>query len=285
MNQLTVAKFGGTSLANAENIRRVVDIIKSDPRRRIIVVSAPGKRSKDDTKITDMLFEMFHRKERGEDFTGAYNEFAKRFFDIEADFGLKTDLHEIMDEFYSEIKTGSADFITSTGEYFMARSLAAILGFEFVDIDKTHVVAFKVCKQSRPAENKYAVDLAACRRNFAPFRGKSVVIPGFYGVTPEGSIYTFPRGGSDITGAIMANIADAGVYENWTDVDGVFDKDPTKHSDAKQYPELSYDQIEELTRNGANVLHPDSVHYARIKNIPIRIMNTFNPTGNNTVIS
>lgn len=283
--ELTVCKFGGTSLADVGNIKRVVEIIKADPKRRIIVVSAPGKRSKDDTKITDILFDIFHRKERGEDFREAYNEFAQRFFDIEAAFGVKTDLREIMDEFYSEIKKGSADFITSTGEYFMAKVMAAILGFEFIDIDKTHVISFKIERQWRPSENKYVVDLEASRKNFKPFKNKNVVVPGFYGVTPQGSIYTFPRGGSDITGAVMANIADAAIYENWTDVDGVFDSDPNKNQNAKQLPKISYTKLEELAAAGANVLHPDSVHYARLKNIPIRIMNTFNPSGKNTLIS
>jgi len=283
-NELIVCKFGGTSLASVENIKKVVEIIKADPRRRIIVVSAPGKRSPTDIKITDTLFDMFFRKERGENFDEAYNEFAKRFHDIEKAFEIKTDLREIMDEFYSEIKTGSADFITSTGEYFMAKVMAAILGFEFVDIDKTHVVSLRVKRQGRPSENKYAVDLDASRKNFKPFVGKTVVIPGFYGVTPEGSIYTFSRGGSDITGAIIANIADATLYENWTDVDGVFDKDPNKHKDAKPFQTISYAQIEELAKNGANVLHPDSIHYARIKKIPIHLKNTFNPSGEGTII-
>jgi len=282
--QLKVCKFGGTSLASVENIRRVIDIIKSDPSRRIIVVSAPGKRNSADTKMTDTLFDMFYRKERGESFDDAYNDFAKRFHDIEQAFNLKTDLREILEEFYSEIKSGSADFITSTGEYFMAKVMAAILGFEFVDIDKTHVISLKVQRKGRPAENKYAVDLDASRKNFAPFKGKNVVIPGFYGVTPEGSIYTFSRGGSDITGAIIANIADATIYENWTDVDGVFDKDPNKFADAKHFPEISYAKIEELAKGGANVLHPDSIHYARIKKIPIHLKNTFNPSGAGTII-
>jgi len=282
--EVTVCKFGGTSLASVENIRRVVDIIKSDQRRKIIVVSAPGKRDSADTKMTDTLFDMFFRKERGECFDDAYNHFAKRFHDIEQAFNIKTDLREILHEFYTEIRSGSADFITSSGEYFMAKVMAAILGFEFVDLDKTHAVSLRVERKGRPAENKYAVDLNASRKNFQKFKNKNVVIPGFYGVTPEGSIYTFPRGGSDITGAIIANIADATLYENWTDVDGVFDKDPNKYPDAKHYPEISYAKIEELANAGANVLHADCINYVRMKNIPIHLKNTFNPSGAGTII-
>jgi aspartate kinase len=279
-----VCKFGGTSLASVENIQRVVNIIKSDPARKIIVVSAPGKRSRDDVKITDILFDIFYRKERGENFDHQFNQFAQRFLDIHKAFNLEIDTQEILDEFYSEIKTGSADFITSTGEYFMAKLMAAILGYEFIDIDKTHLISLKVVRQGRPAENKYAVDLKASAKKFNSYRGKNIVVPGFYGVTCEGSIYTFPRGGSDITGSIMANIADADLYENWTDVNGVFDRDPNKHADAVHIPKISYDEIETLARNGANVLHPDAVHFARIKKIPIRILNTFDPDGKFTLI-
>jgi len=282
--ELTVCKFGGTSLASVENIKRVVDIIKADPRRRIIVVSAPGKRNSADTKMTDTLFDMFFRKERGECFDDVYKHFAKRFHDIEEAFGIKTDLREILQDFYKEIQTGSADFITSSGEYFMAKVMAAILGFEFVDIDTTHVISLRVQRQGRPAENKYAVDLDASRKNFQKFKNKNVVVPGFYGVTPEGSIYTFSRGGSDITGAIMANIADATLYENWTDVDGVFDKDPNIHKDAKHFPEITYAEVEELGKAGAHVLHPDCINYVRTKNIPIHLKNTFNPSGAGTLI-
>jgi len=283
-DEIIVCKFGGTSLASVENIRRVVDIIKADPRRRIIVVSAPGKRNSADTKMTDTLFDMFFRKERGECFDDVYKHFAKRFHDIEEAFGIKTDLREILEEFYKQIQTGSADFITSSGEYFMAKVMAAILGFEFVDIDTTHVISLRVERQGRPAENKYAVDLDASHKNFKPFKNKNVVVPGFYGVTPEGSIYTFSRGGSDITGAIMANIADASTYENWTDVDGVFDKDPNIHKDAKPFAEITYAKVEELAKDGAHVLHPDCINYARMKNIPIHLKNTFNPGGAGTLI-
>jgi len=281
---MIVAKFGGTSLATPDNVKRVVEIIKADPRRRIIVVSAPGKRSKGDTKVTDLLFEMFLKKERGKNFDDEYNDFAQRFLDIEAAFGIKTDLRETLDKFYAEIQTGSADFITSTGEYFMAKTLAAILGFEYVEVDQTGVLSFKVIRQPRPAENKFAVDLETSQKNFAPFRNKNIVVAGFYGVTPEGSIYTFPRGGSDITGAVIANIADAILYENWTDVDGVFDKDPNKFSDAKHFAVLTYSEVEMLGRNGANVLHPDAINFARIKNIPIKILNTFKPDHPGTLI-
>lgn len=278
--EITVCKFGGTSLANVHNIKKVCEIINADPRRSIIVVSAPGKRSHDDTKITDILFDIYYRKEAGESFDEMYQVFAERFRDIAKAFklseGLFGEIEDKLTEFYGELREKNADFITSTGEYFMAQVMAAILGFEFVDLDKTHVIAF---------DKHGNVDLQHSAKAYEQYKGKKIVVPGFYGIMVEDlAIKTFPRGGSDITGAIMANLADADLYENWTDVDGVFDKDPNKNKDAKHFPLITYDQIESLARAGANVLHPDSVYFARIKKIPIRIMNTFNPSGKGTLI-
>ena len=284
--ELTVCKFGGTSLANTGNIKRVCDIIKADPRRRVIVVSAPGKRTRDDIKITDILFEIHDLKEEGKNFDKPFNDFKQRFSDINREFKLVNNLDEIMEEFYTELRGQNADFITSTGEYFMAKLMADIIGFEFVDLDKTAVVSF---------DEAGNVDLASSRKNFEQFRGCKVIIPGFYGIVnnskslsssaPAGTIKTFSRGGSDITGAIIANIADAALYENWTDVDGVYDKDPSKHSDAKKFDRLSYAEVEELARNGANVLHPDCIPFVREKNIPINLKNTFNPSAPGTLIN
>jgi len=269
---IKVCKFGGTSLANSENIRCVVDIIKSDPNRKYIVVSAPGKRNVGDTKITDLLFAIHAKKDSN--FDKPFNEFAKRFYEIEKEFGLKTDLKKVLREFHKEIKTHNVDFITSTGEYFMAKMMAAILGFEFVDLDKTRAILL---------DENGKVDLEKSAKNFESYKNKHVVIPGFYGFMND-KVKTFSRGGSDITGAIIANIADADMYENWTDVDGVYDRDPNKYTDAKKYKEISYDKVEELARNGANVLHPDCIDFVRQKNIPIVLKNTFNPDGSGTKI-
>jgi len=276
--ELIVCKFGGTSLASVENIKKVCDIIHADSRRRIIVVSAPGKRNPKDTKITDLLFEIHDLKETGKDFDKPFNEFADRFYEIEKAFGLKTDLKKILTEFYNELPGKNSDFITSTGEYFMAKLLAAILGFEFVDLDKVHAIVF---------DKHGNVDLEKSKTNFAAYKDKQVVIPGFYGViADEGHIKTFPRGGSDITGAIIANIADASVYENWTDVDGVFDADPRLHRHAKYFPVISYDEVQHLARfEGANVLHHDCIDFVRAKDIPLHVKNTFNPQKKGTVIN
>ena len=273
---LTVCKFGGTSLAEPENIKRVCSIIRADPRRRIIVVSAPGKRDPNDTKITDLLLRIYDLKEAGMSYDKPFNEFSRRFYEIERAFNLNTDLREVLAEFYRELQHQNMDFIASTGEYFMAKIMAAILGFEFLDLDKVHIMLF---------DKNGDIDIRTSRFNFEPYLSKRVVIPGFYGIKAEdGSVKTFPRGGSDISGAVIANIADATLYENWTDVDGVYDKDPRRFNDARKYDLISYNEVEELARNGANVLHPDCIHYVREKEIPIHLKNTFNPYGKGTII-
>jgi aspartate kinase len=274
--KVTVAKFGGTSLANAENIKKVCAIIRDDPARKIIVVSAPGRRTRDDIKLTDLLFQISELESKKESFDLPFLKFQNRFLAIEREFGLKTDLAATMQEFYNEIPGANIDFITSTGEYFMAKIMASILGFTFLDIDKSAVIVF---------DKNGAVDLEKSKANFAPFIGKNLVVPGFYGVSCDGKIKTFTRGGSDITGAVIANLAGAALYENWTDVDGVFDRDPNKFPDAKKFDHLSYDEIESLARAGANVLHPDCISFVRSAQIPIRLCNTFNPSAPGTLIN
>jgi len=238
-------------LAGAENIRRVCDIIRQDERRQIIVVSAPGKRSSHDVKITDSL-----------------GVVADRFLAIEEEF---------------DIESFTRDYLLSRGEYLMARMMAKILGYTFVDLESSGVISF---------DSEGNLDLELSRKNFERFRGQKIVVPGFYGVMPGGNVKTFERGGSDITGAIMANLADALLYENWTDVDGFYESDPNKVDSSlghatghpKCFASMSYKHAEMMARNGANVLHPDCIEYVRQKDIPIAIRNTFNVQAEGTRI-
>jgi len=234
---ITVAKFGGTSLATKESFERVKAIILSDPKRSIIVVSAPGKRFKDDEKTTDLLERVAFR--------------------------------------YLELGQNLKDEIMMLGEYFMAKAMAMAIGFEFLDIAKTGVISF---------DEHGEVDLETSRANFVPFKGKRVVVPGFYGRMPCGAIKTFARGGGDITGGIIANIADASLYENWTDVGGFYSSDPNKSMDAMNIPHLSYEQAFALCNSGANVLHPSCIPFAKDKGIPIRVLNTFDTSQRGTVV-
>jgi len=232
-----VCKFGGTSLATKENFERVKTIIFSDPSRSIVIVSAPGKRFKDDTKMTDIL-----------------EGLAGRYFEIGQDF---------------------RDEIVMLGEYFMAKAMANAIGFEFVDIQKTGVISF---------DKDGEVDLKACAKNFEKFKGKRLVIPGFYGRMPCGGVKTFSRGGGDITGGIVANIADADLYENWTDVGGFYSSDPNKSDDAMNIPFLSYEQAISLCNSGASVLHPSCIPFVKSKRIPIKVLNTFDPSQRGTLV-
>ena len=235
---LTVCKFGGTSLASKENFERVKAIILSDPKRSIIIVSAPGKRFKDDTKITDLL-----------------ERVASRFLELGED---------VRDE------------VVMLGEYFMAKAMANAIGFEFVDIQKTGVISF---------DKNGEVDLVTSKKNFDKLKGKRIVIPGFYGRMPNGKIKTFARGGGDITGGIVANIAGADLYENWTDVGGFYSSDPNKSNDAMNIPFLSYEQAVYMCNSGASVLHPSCIPFVKEKSIPIKVLNTFEPSSRGTLIA
>ncbi|MCL2851381.1 MAG: hypothetical protein FWE01_03395 [Firmicutes bacterium] len=246
-NEIIVSKFGGTSLATANNIRKVCDIVRLDERRQIIVVSAPGKRMKADVKITDSLITV-----------------ADRFSEIEEGLG---------------IENVARDYLLSRGEYLMARMMADVLGYTFVDIEKDGVIAF---------DEDGNFDIKMSGLNFDKYRGQRIVVPGFYGVMPGGNVRTFARGGSDITGAILANLSGAVLYENWTDVDGFYESDPNKVDANGNLPKcfstMSYEHAEEMARNGANVLHPDCIEFVRKKGIPITVRNTFNLDAEGTNI-
>lgn len=275
--KLTVCKFGGSSLANARNIDRVANIIASHPSRKGVVVSAPGKRDVGDTKITDLLIRLYEMKSRGEDFRGLFDVIADRFIEIERSLGLSPEIQGSLEKFAVNIAEldYNRDMIESAGEYFMARILARYLGFEFVDIKKTGAISLD--SEGHP-------DISASKACFFDIKGNGVVVPGFYGCMPNGSIKTLSRGGSDITGAVVSNITDADIYENWTDVSGVYDCDPNKYSHAKPFSKISYGEVEALARSGANVLHPNCIDYVRLKNIPINIRNTFSPKDCGTMI-
>ncbi|MCL2846103.1 MAG: hypothetical protein FWE38_00250 [Firmicutes bacterium] len=233
--KVIVAKFGGTSLACAENIRLVAEIIKSDPARNIIIVSAPGKRTRADIKVTDLLL-------------GKHIELVmERFRDITDELGVDVDLA-------FDYENRLPDYVGSRGEYLMAKIMAAYLGFKFVEIGSG--VRFET----------------------------NTVIPGFYVVDKNGVVKTLGRGGSDVSGAIVADKVNADVYENWTDVDGIFDRDPNRHADAMLHEKLTYDEAREIINRGARVLHPRTLQFVEPKNIPIHIKNTFNPTGKGTII-
>ena len=273
---LKVLKFGGTSLADAEHFRRVAEIIKSDPTRKYVVASAPGKRSKDDIKVTDMLYQCYELASDEEDITEIFDKIKERYNQIIKDLEIDLDLTEIYEKIRkSFLHNAGRDYMASRGEYLNAMILAKFLGFHFIDAKK--VIFFK--------ENG-TFDAERTNEILGDYLSKYeyAVIPGFYGSMPNGTIRTFSRGGSDITGSIVARAASASVYENWTDVSGVLMADPRIVENPKVIEEITYKELRELSYMGATVLHEDAIFPVRYSNIPINIRNTNRPEDNGTLI-
>lgn len=273
---MTVCKFGGTSLADGNNIRRAAEIVFSDPSRKFAVVSAPGKRYSDDVKVTDLLYESF-KESRGKDRCGeAFAKIRKRFLSIVAELGLNFDITPILDRTEADIAaSGSADFAASRGEYLNARIVAALLGWEFVDAKD--IIFFD---EKGAFDEKRSYPLIEARLSAA----KHAVIPGFYGTGADGEIKTFSRGGSDISGSIVARAVNADLYENWTDVSGFLACDPRIVQSPEKIEVISFKELRELSYMGANVLHAEAIFPVRKGDIPIKIKNTFRPDDAGTLI-
>lgn len=264
-----VCKFGGTSLADAGQIRRVEAIIRSRPDRRCIVVSAPGKRHKADKKITDMLYQCQHLVALGQDAAPVFQLIRSRCLDIAEGLGVSLSEAGVwLDDIEALLKQGqSSDWVASRGEYLNARLIAAFLGARFVDAGD--FITFTPEGRLDPVTYEQT-------RN-ALEGDDLVVVPGFYGRDADGNIKTFSRGGSDVTGAIVARAVYASAYENWTDVDGVRMIDPRLVTDAPPIREVTYQELRELAYMGASVLHDEAIFPVREAGIPIHIRDTNNP--------
>ena len=273
---MKVVKFGGSSMADAGQYRKVRDILLADPERKVVIVSAAGKRFKDDHKITDLLYLCHAHTQYGVDCSGIFQMIVSRYTEIRDDLGLDLDLETEFAALKRRIdsKTVSADELASRGEFFSAKLMAAFLGFQF--IDAADWIKFKF-DGSVDQESTYE----ALKQQIL---GIGAVIPGFYGLMPDGHIRTFSRGGSDITGALAAAALDAEVYENWTDVSGILMADPRIVDDPQTIPEVTYDELRELSYSGAQVLHEGTIFPVREKNIPLNIRNTNAPNDPGTMI-
>ena len=273
---LKVTKFGGSSMADAGQYRKVRSIVEADPGRRVVIVSAAGKRRKDDHKITDLLYLCHAHSQYGVDSSQVFDIIASRYLEIRDELKLSTPLEQEFAELKKRLdkKNISQDEVVSRGEYFSARLMADYLGFQFVDAaDWIYFKMDGTVDQDRSYE--------ALKRQV---HGTGVVIPGFYGSMPDGHIRTFSRGGSDITGALAAAALDADVYENWTDVSGILMADPRIVEEPHSIPEVTYDELRELSYAGAQVLHPGTISPVREKNIPVNIRNTNDPSAPGTMI-
>ena len=274
---MKTAKFGGTSLADAGRFLQVRDIILSDPEIRFVVVSAPGKRFKEDKKITDMLYACHDSVRHGVDAKHAFRQVADRFRQIVKELGLKIDLESEFKNVESDLEAGaSIDYCASRGEYFSALIMSALLQWPL--IDPAQCLFF---------DHNGGANLDMANRELKRVIGGSScgVMPGFYGAMAGGGVRTFARGGSDISGALLANASGSDVYENWTDVPGIFNGDPSTVPDADVIPAMAYEEIRELAYMGANVLHEDAVFPARRMGIPIHMRYTMDPSAPGTDIS
>ncbi|MBR3970821.1 MAG: aspartate kinase, partial [Ruminococcus sp.] len=271
-----VVKFGGSSLADANQFRKVANIIKSDDKRRYVVPSAPGKRFSDDIKVTDMLYKCCELAGSGVDFTEDFQIIKDRYNGIISDLGVDISLDADFDIIVNELKSRPAkDYAASRGEFLNGKVLAAYLGFNFVDA--ADVIIFDTKGQLLLDET-----IKAVRARLKDL--DNTVIPGFYGRTTEGVIKTFSRGGSDVTGSIIANAVNAEIYENWTDVSGFLVADPRIVENPEAIETITYRELRELAYMGASVLHEDAIFPVRSAGIPINIRNTNKPEDAGTMI-
>lgn len=274
---IKVAKFGGSSVSDAIQLAKVKSIVESDPDRRFVVVSAPGKRFNEDNKITDLLYLCKTHIDHNVPYDQVFQVICDRYVAIEFNLGVDVNLRKHFDEINENLRSGATeDYIASRGEYLNALLTAAYLEYDFVDTAGLIQFDAKGRFLNGKSDDALRAELAKHER---------AVLPGFYGTLPDGRIKTFSRGGSDITGSLVAKAVDADVYENWTDVSGFLMADPRIVHHAKPISTISYKELRELSYMGASVLHEDAIYPVRAADIPINIRNTNEPDDPGTIIT
>ena len=272
-----VAKFGGSSVADALQIEKIRKIIEDDGEIKYVVVSAPGKRFSEDSKITDLLYLCKTHIEHKIPYQQIFQVVRDRFMAVRVNLDVDVNLDREFDEIKKNLEDGArSDYIASRGEYLNAMIIAAYLGYDFVD-------AAKMVKFDEKGRFMEELTNKEIKKELA--NHEKAVIPGFYGSKVDGSVRTFSRGGSDITGALVARAVEADVYENWTDVSGFLMADPRIVDNPKPISTVSYKELRELSYMGASVLHEDAIYPARVANIPINIRNTNRPQDPGTIIT
>lgn len=273
---IKTVKFGGSSLADAAQFRRVGEIVRADSARRYVIASAPGKRTPDDIKVTDMLYRCYEMARAREDITDYFAKIAERYNAIIRDLGLNYDIAGELAYICDGINhhTGR-DFAASRGEYLSSLILAKYLKYDFIDAESVIFFQENGSFDAEKTREELRKELKKHER---------AVIPGFYGVMPNGTIRTFSRGGSDITGSIVAEAAEAELYENWTDVSGCLMADPRIVENPRPISTVTYRELRELSYMGASVLHEEAIFPVRAAGIPINIRNTNDADAPGTMI-
>ncbi|MDD3397610.1 MAG: aspartate kinase [Clostridia bacterium] len=271
-----IAKFGGVCMANSANIKKVIEIIKKNKNRKIIVVSAPGQIGGEE-KITDLLYACCEQTENEVEFDKIFNKIEKRFNEIIDYFNLDNLKKELAEIKLQIKKSKEKNFAVSRGEFFTAKILAEILDAKFVDA--CELIKFKIND-----ELDFDLTYKLIKKNLGELKNR-VVVPGFYGRKSSGEILTFTRGGSDYTASLIASGVNADVYENWKDVDGVMSCDPKITNTHYKIKEITYKELRQLSYMGSKILHPDTVLPADEKNIPIIIKSIFEPKKHGTIIN
>ena len=272
---IKVAKFGGSSVADAGQFKKVRDIVRADRDRQYVVVSASGKRFAEDNKLTDLLLLVNAHIAYHVDCSQLLKDIETRFVEIADELGVKYPISEKFEEFSSVIKSLSPEYIVSRGEWFTARLMSEYLGMPF--LDAADVIVFH-------HDGTVDMERTQIRLKDAAVRLGRFVLPGFYGATVDGTIKLFKRGGGDITGAIVARCLDATVYENWTDVSGFLSADPRVVDSPRTIHRITFDEMRELSYMGASVLQEEAIFPVREVGIPIQIKNTNQPDKRGTII-
>ena len=273
---IKITKFGGSSVANATQFAKVKQIIESDSARRFVVVSASGREHKNDNKVTDLLYLIEAHIKYSVDYHPLFQLIEDRFLTMKRELNLTYPIENDLEELKQRLnKTISTDYLVSRGEYLTAKLMAEYLGFPF--LDAKDIIIFRYNGK---------IDFDATRLRLKEYMQKHdrFVMPDFYGALPDGTIKIMSRGGSDITGSILADILDADMYENWTDVSGILMADPRIVSKPKRIDTITYSELRELSYMGASVLHEEAIFPVKEKNIPINILNTNHPEEGGTII-
>ncbi|WP_283679564.1 aspartate kinase [Lentilactobacillus sp. Marseille-Q4993] len=272
---MKVAKFGGSSVADAGQFKKVKAIVEADERRQVVVVSAAGKWKDQTVKVTDLLIRVYQLRQSGEDFQPVFAQVKARLLAIKEELGLSVNIESKLEKISNEIPGATYDYIVSRGEFLTGMMMADYLGFKFVD------------PQDFMIFDGNEVDLVASNQALANYYhvGERILVPGFYGRDEQGNVHLMPRGGSDITGSILANLLNANLYENWTDVSGIKVADPNIIDHSRKIDELTYAELQELSYMGISVFQEEAIQPSRDKNIPIAVLNTNAPEEGGTLVA